>query len=141
TFAKKDLIKELQVQEKVQDEEIEKIIEKEAKKQENIEQIQKMLDWKYLNEVDTKLPTKTSVSKLKQAQQGKLLSLEKETNWEEESEENLNEELKYIKLENLEDLKTSDVTPAQKGTLVHLCIQKINEKLDYTMEDIEKLIN
>ena len=141
TFAKKDLIKELQVQEKVQDEEIEKIIEKEAKKQENIEQIQKMLDWKYLNEVDTKLPTKTSVSKLKQAQQGKLLSLEKETNWEEESEEYLNEELKYIKLENLEDLKTSDITPAQKGTLVHLCIQKINEKLDYTMEDIEKLIN
>ncbi len=141
TFAKKDLIKELQVQEKVQDEEIEKIIEKEAKKQENIEQIQKMLDWKYLNEVDTKLPTKTSVSKLKQAQQGKLLSLEKETNWEEETEEYLNEELKYIKLENLEDLKTSDITPAQKGTLVHLCIQKINEKLDYTMEDIEKLIN
>ena len=141
TFAKKDLIKELQVQEKVQDEEIEKIIEKEAKKQENIEQIQKMLDWKYLNEVDTKLPTKTSVSKLKQAQQGELLSLEKETNWEEETEEYLNEELKYIKLENLEDLKTSDITPAQKGTLVHLCIQKINEKLDYTMEDIEKLIN
>ncbi len=141
TFAKKDLIKELQVQEKVQDEEIEKIIEKEAKKQENIEQIQKMLDWKYLNEVDTKLPTKTSVSKLKQAQQGELLSLEKETNWEEETEEYLNEELKYIKLENLEDLKTSDITPAQKGTLVHLCIQKINEKLDYTMKDIEKLIN
>ena len=141
TFAKKDLIKELQVQEKVQDEEIEKIIEKEAKKQENIEQIQKMLDWKYLNEVDTKLPTKTSVSKLKQAQQGELLSLEKETNWEEETEEYLNEGLKYIKLENLEDLKTSDITPAQKGTLVHLCIQKINEKLDYTMKDIEKLIN
>ena len=141
TFAKKDLIKELQVQEKVQDEEIEKVIEKEAKKQENIEQIQKILDWKYLNEVDTKLPTKTSVSKLKQAQQGELLSLEKETNWEEETEEYLNEELKYIKLENLEDLKTSDITPAQKGTLVHLCIQKINEKLDYTMEDIEKLIN
>ena len=41
----------------------------------------------------------------------------------------------------MEDLKTSDITPAQKGTLVHLCIQKINEKLDYTIEGIEKLIN
>ena len=145
TFAKKDLIKELQVQEKVQDDEIEKVIEKEAKKQENIEQIQKVLDWKYQNEVNTKLPTKTSVSKLKQEQQGKLLSLEKESNWEDETEEylneNENEELKYIKLETLEDLKTSDITPAQKGTLVHLCIQKINEKLDYTIEGIEKLIN
>ena len=43
---------------------------------------------------------------------------------------------KFLKHE--EDIK---LTSAQKGTLVHLCLQKLNEKIDYELKDIKNLIH
>ena len=148
----------------MKDKDIEKQKNIEEKKAKSLQEIKEMLEWKYLYEVDTKLPTKTSVSKLKQEQANKLPSLKDETNWEElendegnVSEVNIQEQagktaenrleekqvasnMKYIKVEELENTKSSTITPAQKGTLVHLCIQKLDEKKDYQLKDIQELI-
>ena len=39
----------------------------------------------------------------------------------------------------MEEVKKLDA--AQKGTLMHLCVQKLNEKKDYTESDIKEFIN
>ena len=177
TFAKQDLIKQLQVQDEKEEKNIEEIISEEVKKQEELEKqkvaetkektnekrdglnetktlskLRQTLEWKYEYEIDTKLPTKTSVSKLKEKQASKLpsledkMSLKKVENKEKISKnrdiirENIQESkggMQYIKVEKL---KTSDVTPAQKGTLVHLCIQKLDENKEYELKDIKQLI-
>lgn len=41
-------------------------------------------------------------------------------------------------MKNEEDLK---LTGSQKGTLLHLCMQKLDETQDYTLETIDELIN
>lgn len=171
TFSKQDLIKELQMTEEKQQTDITKLIQKEVEKQEDtdLSELKQSLEWKYAYEIDTKLPTKTSVTKLKQEQINRLPSLEEQVNWEEEGYNmepevgetievfstkeqldnkeirNLKEmqklnQLKYIQVKTLENEKETKLTPAQKGTLVHLCIQKLDEKKEYELQDIQNLI-
>lgn len=154
TYNKQDLVKDLQKQEKQEEKTIEERIMEEVDKQKDIQDVKEILEWKYKYEIDTKLPTKTSVSKLKQEQKLKLPSLNDNTNWEDNlqeleniNEENKNEisvtdkEVELPTLKSLEDKENNKLTPAQKGTLIHLCIQKIDEKKDYQIKDIEQLIN
>ncbi len=159
TFAKQDLIKELQVTEEKQETKITELIQAEVEKQKDIDlsEMKKSLEWKYAYEVDTKLPTKTSVTKLKQEKENRLPSLESQVNWEEENqisnvldlEGNLEnkvsrkleeKQLQYIQVKPLENEKVTKLTPAQKGTLVHLCIQKLDERKEYELQDIQNLI-
>lgn len=139
TFAKQDLIKELQVIEEKEEIEITKVIQEEVEKQKDVDisELKQNLEWKYAYEVDTKLPTKTSVTKLKQEQENQLPSLGKQVNWEEDESE---ERLQYIQVKPLENEKVTKLTPAQKGTLVHLCIQKLDERKEYELQDIQNLI-
>ena len=139
TFAKQDLIKELQVIEEKEEIEITKVIQEEVEKQKDVDisGLKQNLEWKYAYEVDTKLPTKTSVTKLKQEQENQLPSLGKQVNWEEDESE---ERLQYIQVKPLENEKVTKLTPAQKGTLVHLCIQKLDERKEYELQDIQNLI-
>lgn len=155
-YKKQDLLSELQNKEEKKEINLEEKIKEELEKSNSLEQknnkldeIKETLEWKYQNEIDTKLPTKTSVSKLKQ-EEGKLPSLNEQKNWEEEQENNSvgecnasatedEEKLKYIKIEKLEDANET-ITPARKGTLVHLCVQKLDEKNDYEFADIQSLI-
>lgn len=141
TFAKKDLIKELQVTEERQEIEITKLIQEEVEKQKDtdLSELKQNLEWKYAYEVDTKLPTKTSVTKLKQEQANQLPSLKSQVNWKEEEMQGLNQ-LQYIQVKPLENEKETKLTPAQKGTLVHLCIQKLDERKEYELQDIQNLI-
>ncbi len=153
TFAKQDLIKELQVTQEKEEIEITKVIQEEVEKQKDTElsKLKQSLEWKYAYEVDTKLPTKTSVTKLKQEQVNQLPSLESQANWEEdgsstkEKTENLEEmqtlnQLQYIQVKALGSEEVTKLTPAQKGTLVHLCIQKLDERKEYELQDIQNLV-
>lgn len=162
TFAKQDLIKELQVTGEKEETEITKLIQEEVEKQKDIDlsELKQSLEWKYAYEVDTKLPTKTSVTKLKQGKANQLPSLNSHKNWEEgesnsklevvgrlENEEDANLEkmqtsnqLKYIQVKALGSEEATKLTPAQKGTLVHLCIQKLDETKEYELQDIQNFI-
>lgn len=134
---KKDLLKALAKEEVVEQidlkEKIEQILknksEEENKKSEQA--LKELLEWKYDYIVDTTLPTKSSVTKIKQ---GKI---------------KLEEMLKGIESEEVEYKKSytpkfmqedKKISNAEKGTLVHLCIQRLDERKDYELKDIQNMI-
>ena len=86
------------------------------------EEINKLLTWEYANKFATTLESKTSVTKIKQAKMGL------------QSAEVVLPKPKFL-------TKTEKLTSAEKGTLVHLCMQKLDFSKQNTMEDIDELIN
>ena len=99
-----------------------------------LENIKEELAWKYKYDISAKIPTKTSVSKLKEIKQN------------EEQEIDLEELLSKEKVHKYEIpsfmvKENKPITSSRKGTLVHLCIQKLNEKKEYKEQDIRELIN
>ena len=125
----KDLIKELN-ETKVDAEEVEKIKEK--------------LEFKYKYENSTKTITKTSVSNIKKLKQESqtITTNNKANNIEDNDKEGKEEKngLEFLKPEFLKDSKEEKITPAKKGTLIHRTIQQLDEKKEYTYEDIKNMI-
>ena len=158
-------------------------------------QIKKLLEWKYEYIASSKIPTKTSVTKLKEMEQESdiddlieiarnRISIGKKNNESEtvinakclkeeviDDKENIeNEHIANKKseekiLRNERIVKESEkanaqstekynrltakpkfmekaqkLTAAQKGTLIHLCVQKLDEKKDYTKEDLREFV-
>lgn len=99
-----------------------KIIEESNKNndEQEKEKIKEVLNWQYKHQSIEGIPTKTSVSKLKEKR---------------EQEVQITQEPKFIN----EDAKTK-LTGAQKGTLIHLCLQKMKETEEYNLEKITELI-
>lgn len=99
-----------------------KIIEESNKNndEQEKEKIKEILNWQYKHQSIEGIPTKTSVSKLKEKR---------------EQEVQITQEPKFIN----EDAKTK-LTGAQKGTLIHLCLQKMKETEEYNLEKITELI-
>ena len=109
------------------------------------------LNWEYRYLASAKIPTKTSVTKLKQ-QEGEneqdledILGSRKVTKSGRTIEDNKVEidwtgeakKLTYIPKFMETEQK---LTPAQKGTLIHLCVQKLDEKKDYTMQELVEFV-
>ncbi len=178
TYSKKELLKKLekvQVEEKINVKQtIEQILAKqdETQKEEQQKKLEEILSWKYDYLVDTILPTKTSVTNIKQEkmrleeitaleEREEALVEDKELEKEEtlaekdkelEKEETLVEEKQKLeKQELIQKQSLQSVTPkflqgeekisnAHKGTLIHLCIQKMDEKKEYTIETIEQMV-
>lgn len=99
-----------------------KIIEESNKNndEQEKEKIKEVLNWQYKHQSIEGIPTKTSVSKLKENK---------------EQEVQITQEPKFIN----EEAKTK-LTGAQKGTLIHLCLQKMKETEEYNLEKITELI-
>lgn len=111
----------------------EKVTEKQKIDARELEKIKKELSWKYEYNTSAKVPTKTSVSKLKEIKQN------------EEQDIDLEELLSKEKIHKYETpsfmiKEKVPITSSRKGTLVHLCIQKLDEKKDYKEQDIKELI-
>ena len=87
----------------------------------NKEKVKSILSWKYLYEDSTKLEGKKSVTEISHKTGNDVL-----------------EEVKDPKFINEEDLK---LTGAQIGTLMHLVMQKLDFRKDYTKEDIESFLD
>ena len=85
-------------------------------------EIKNKLEWKYEYLKLSKIESKSSVSKIKQL-----------ANAEEESKQ-------ITKTPKFLNEKNNILSGALKGTLIHLCMQRLNEKEDYTYEKIQKLI-
>lgn len=80
--------------------------------------------WEYSYIIDTIIPTKTSVTKLKQA-----------------NIDTINSQINLAKPEFLKESEQIKLTSAQKGTLIHLCMQHLNEKEEYDINKVKELIN
>ena len=115
---------------------VENKLEKVEFKADKIDKIAKILEWEYPYQISSQIPSKTSVSKLKEQAQEKML---------EENEIDLEELLEKKTVHNFQVPKfivneQEKVSNARKGTLVHLCLQKLDTKRDYSLEDLQELI-
>ena len=108
--------------EKVENKEIniQEILDSKEVEKSQIEKISKILNETYPYTLSTQIPTMSSVTKIKQEEQNQL-KLNFQTP-------------KFIRKEDI------PLTGAQKGTLLHLCMQKLDEKKNYNLADIKQLI-
>lgn len=84
-------------------------------------EIENILNYSYPHQTAVTIPTKTSVTNLKG--------------------ENYVAVTELPKPEFLKEDEEQKITGAQKGTLVHLCMQRLDEKVDYDLNKIRDLIN
>ncbi len=89
----------------------------------NTEKINSLLQWQYKYKDLSKIETKSSVTKIKQMQNG-----------EEETFENELSTPKFLS----EEIR---ITNAQIGTLIHLCFKNLDFNLEYSEEKIKELVN
>lgn len=97
------------------------LLAKQTIEKNEIEEIEKLVKYVYPYETSTKIPTKSSVTKIKQAKEEKI-------------------DINFGVPEFLRKEDDIKLTGAQKGTLLHLCMQKLDQTQDYDFEKIKKLI-
>ena len=108
-----------------------KILEKTVQ---NIERIEKVLKWKYSFIASAKIPTKTSVTKLKDLQSNyDIQDLIEKARDNGRTLKKISAKPKFIE-------KIYKLDAAQKGTIMHLCLQRLDERKDYSFEDIKKFV-
>ena len=89
---------------------------------ENLEKINQILNWKYDYQEMTNIQSKMSVTKIKELKTKELIK----------------HETPEIKPKFMEEKKS--LTGAEKGTLVHLILQKLDLKKEYNKKEIEEVI-
>ena len=100
-----------------------KDIENKKTSKENMEKIKNILEWEYKYKDSTEMPSELSVSKIKE--------LSKDT------EEKIGITLKKPNFL----IEKTELTPAEKGTIMHLCLQKLNYKEEYNLEKLKNMVN
>lgn len=106
--------------------------------QEHTNNIKQTLNWQYKYKQSENIPTKTSVSEIKNRKDNIVgVAAIGDQNFEEITQIEVGNE-KELKAPNFE--KEEKITGAQKGTLMHLCIKNLDEKKDYELKDIIELV-
>ena len=120
TYKKEELLEDLMKEETIEESDLmQKLDEIKVK---DSKEIKEKLDWKYGYKIANNILTKTSVTKLKNVEE----DVEKET---------LDYDVpKFLKEE-------TKITASQKGTLMHLVLQKLDEKVNYNEEKIQELLD
>lgn len=154
---KQEILENLTKKEKEDSNIIEKL-ENTKMEKESLEKIETILNYKYPNLIDTTIPTKTSVTAIKQLKNEKVNSNDsksKNRKSNKENKENIKNgynEVGDIAIKNIEevtefakpkfliDTKEEKITSAKKGTLIHMCLQRLNEKVEYDINKINELI-
>ncbi len=127
-FQKKEVLKAMTI---VQNEEIDvkEILQQAKLETETITQIDKILQYQYRYIKSTKIPTMTSVTKIKQMKKIQENDSEKEEN-----------RITFHQPNFLRTDETKTLTNAEKGTLVHLCMQRLQENVEYDVSKIKDSI-
>lgn len=97
------------------------LLEKQKVAKEEIEEIEKIVNKKYPYELSTKITTKSSVTKIKKQTEEKL-------------------EVNFGTPKFMMQEENTKLTATQKGTLLHLCMQKLDLNQEYDLEKIKELI-
>lgn len=113
------------------------MLDKKANK-DDVNKVKKQIEYEYPNKLAIDIPTKSSVTKIKQMKQ-KQLGVDFES-MENEVEQEREKSITFEKPKFLQDEKENKITSAQKGTLTHLCLQRLNPKEEYDLEEIKSLI-
>ena len=138
-----DVINKNSIVKKQIEADIQKDFGAELNKKENVEykkQVAEIIKWQYKFKDIINLPSKTSVTKIKEMQN--IMEINEQTKKidieiAEKNDVNvLTEAPKF-----LSNIKNQKVSNTRKGTLMHLCIQKMNEKVQYNEDNLEVLID
>ena len=122
-YNKAELLKKLVKQDK-EEVDIIKILKNSDVEQEKLDKIGKIIEQKYKYKDSISIPNKTTVTELKELSNKKI---RKNVNFDAP---------KFIKNNMQERL-----TGAQKGTVLHLCMQKLEIDKEYNFEEVKRLIN
>ena len=113
--------------------------------QDEEKKIANVLNFEYLFKKATTIPTKTSVTEIKKMQEESANenTIEKSAvETQNEYVEVKNENIEIPKPKFLQTDEETKITNAEKGTLIHLCMQKLDiTKKEYLVEDIKKLVD
>ena len=117
-------------------------------------EIQKLLEYQYKYSDATIIPTKTSVTEIKEMKKSALGEKSKKEaentkmkqcvfREENESEkENIVSKVEFPKTKFLQSDEKTEISNAEKGTLIHLCMQKLDiNKKEYTIQDVKELLD
>ena len=132
-YKKKELLTKFK---KVDNEEIDVFNELEEKSKaykNDLSDIKKILEYKYKNILDTTIPTKTSVTALKD-----LSNKNNNVKIEEKEEQ---KEISFKEPNFLKNGKEEKITASKKGSLIHLCLQKLDINIDYDLAKITNLLD
>ena len=134
TYNKQELVSKLKNEEnEVID--VRKQIEEKAQKSKIDENTLAKLKWQYKYIESSKIPTNTSVTKLKELNENKdIEDLINEVKKKVNKQTELSITPKFMEGKHI-------FTPAEKGTLLHLCVQKLDESKDYTREEIQEFVS
>ena len=135
-YRKGKFLKEIHTEEK-ETIDVQKMLEEHAETEEEKkmrEQIEEKLKYKYQYACKREVPTKTSVTKLKQMQEDEN---------EKDIEDLLEEKDRVVQLTQIPKFmeEKQKLTSMQKGTLMHLCVQKLDESKEYSREDIIEFVS
>ena len=111
----------------------------------------KVLKWKYYYMESSLIPTKTSVTKVKEADNEQIISIE-EIEERKVGNNKVNNEVIDLQDVDMQPSKFAitrpqflnedvQITNAQKGTLMHLCFQRLDEHKEYTKEMLQELVD
>lgn len=140
-YKKKDILNRCKKIQKEKVNVIEELNKKEITKEE-FKTLEKILNYTYPNKLATTIPTKTSVTKLKQVEQEKLdIGIEELIGKQRNLEDKIEDVIEFPKPQFLKLEEKNKLTGAQKGTLIHLCMQNLDEKVDYNLIKVKELIN
>lgn len=152
---KEKLLKKWRKENEIELENKVEIMKTEIINEDDIKKLKEKIEYKYPYTASITIPTKTSVTKLKEIAIEKEtleLDIQKQKNSVEEvkkegivkAEENVLVENHNRFKENFtkpkfikEDAKEK-LTATEKGTIMHLCLQRINPKKEYNIEEIDK---
>lgn len=118
-YKKEDLLRNVFKESKIKEVNLKEKLEKIETKEE--EELKRKLNWEYEHKSSNNILTKSSVSKIKSMK----LDLQEENS------------IEYNKPEFLEE---KEMTAAQKGTLMHLILQKLDEKVEYDKSKLSELL-
>lgn len=120
---------------------IDKLEETKINNQE-LKKVEELLEYKYEDNILSKIPTKTSVSKIKsnRYEENELENENSNNNiWVGIQKEN-NNIVQFPKPKFIKSDEENKITPSQRGTLMHLCMQKLDNKRKYTLRDVQNLV-
>lgn len=116
-------------------------IAKEKQDREVIKEIDEKINWKYENEKATVIPSKTSVTKLKEFGYAWLPYSRELSTKETEGSSAYNMEMK-TEIPIPEFLKPqTKLSGAKRGTIMHLCMQKLDLRKEYTIGEIDEFVD
>jgi len=130
--SKQDIVPKEEPQKK---EDIIELLESKDINEENYLKIKNLLEYEYKYKNSILIPTKTSVTSIKEMKN-------KENYKDVKEEEDKNEivgEISFAKPKFIND-EEEKITSAQKGTLIHMCLQRLNVHKNYTIDDIKDII-